>query len=197
MARVTKPVEERRREIICVAREMFLERGFDKTQMADISKKMNVASGLIYHYFESKADLLYAVADEMANARKLEMRRLLAENNMSALDRLRLLFTLPENAAAYERFGASLVKDPAVAEFCRRKISASSLSLVIELVEQGNADGSWRALYPKETAVFILHGFFGLAQEISSYPVLPADKNEIIKMFMDIIFRALNVARTD
>ena len=64
MARITKPPEERRKEFVDTAREFFIENGYEKTQMIDITKKLNVAAGTIYHYFKSKTELLYAVIDE-------------------------------------------------------------------------------------------------------------------------------------
>ncbi|MDR1639691.1 MAG: hypothetical protein LBT59_08360, partial [Clostridiales bacterium] len=35
MARVSKPVEERKQEIIDTAKALFIENGFDKTQVAE------------------------------------------------------------------------------------------------------------------------------------------------------------------
>ncbi len=91
--RVTKPVEERRQEIIGTARVMFTENGFDATQMADISNKMKVAAGTVYHYFKSKTELLYAVIDEITSENTQEKQRLLNETEGSAIDRLKFIFT--------------------------------------------------------------------------------------------------------
>lgn len=47
--------------VIEVARELFAEKGYDNTSMADICKKANVSKGLIYHHFSSKEELLKVV----------------------------------------------------------------------------------------------------------------------------------------
>ena len=47
--------------VIEIAKELFAEKGYDNTSMADICKKANVSKGLIYHHFSSKEELLRAV----------------------------------------------------------------------------------------------------------------------------------------
>ncbi len=51
--------EHRRQQIIDGALAVFSEKGFDKATNQEIAEAAGIASpGLIYHYFESKADLL-------------------------------------------------------------------------------------------------------------------------------------------
>ena len=49
---------DRRKQILKAAVDVFAERGFHRTRVSDIAKKADVAYGLIYHYFESKDDVL-------------------------------------------------------------------------------------------------------------------------------------------
>ncbi len=57
--------------VIDVARELFAEKGYDNTSMADICNKASVSKGLIYHHFSSKEELLKAIyistVEEMKN----------------------------------------------------------------------------------------------------------------------------------
>lgn len=55
--------QERRNQLIDTALELFAERGLDNTTIKDLSVKAGVAQGLIYHYFDSKEDLLRAVVE--------------------------------------------------------------------------------------------------------------------------------------
>src|SRR5215469_3803404 len=47
--------------IIDAARELFLEKGYNSTSVADILARSQVNSGSLYHFFPSKQDVLIAV----------------------------------------------------------------------------------------------------------------------------------------
>lgn len=55
---------DRRKQILKAAVEVFAERGFHRTRVSDIAKRAGVAYGLIYHYFDSKDDVLNSVFEE-------------------------------------------------------------------------------------------------------------------------------------
>lgn len=50
----------RREQILSVALGLFYRRGFKNTTVSDIAKEANISKGLIYRYFDSKADILFA-----------------------------------------------------------------------------------------------------------------------------------------
>ena len=191
MSRVTKPVEVRRQEIIDTARTMFMENGFEKTQMADISKKLNVAAGTVYHYFKSKTDLLYAVIDELMEEKMNEKRQLMKDNQGSAYELLKLTFSSFED----ETKGVlkdSFSDDPAIIQYFLTKMSNSIMPLLVSLIEQGNADGSWNCDYPTEIAVFILQGMVGVMSGEQERIDSPQEKSKRLKALINIIFRVLD-----
>lgn len=49
--------ERRRQEIICAALELFVSKGYAATKITDIAKRVNMSTGLLFHYFESKEKL--------------------------------------------------------------------------------------------------------------------------------------------
>jgi AcrR family transcriptional regulator len=53
--------EEKRREIVDVASELFEEHGFERTSMSMISERLGGSKATLYGYFKSKEDLLGAV----------------------------------------------------------------------------------------------------------------------------------------
>lgn len=57
--------EERRRQIIVVARKLFSRRDYSSVSMQEIAASAGVARGLINHYFGSKHDLYLEVARDM------------------------------------------------------------------------------------------------------------------------------------
>ncbi|MDR0836923.1 MAG: TetR/AcrR family transcriptional regulator [Propionibacteriaceae bacterium] len=187
MPRITKPVEERRQEIIDTALALFVENGFDKTQVADISKRMGVAQGLVYHYFKSKTDILYAVIDQLRAEQSANMQRLLDTHAGTTLERLSLLFETRPDFEHYGQLIPSLQSNRAVIEYCVQIMSEASLPLLVSLIEAGNADGSLNCEYPLETALFVLHGLGGLVMT-SDVAAHEETKRQAIKT---VIIRAL------
>ncbi len=55
--------EERREQLLEAALELFSSRGWEGTSMKELADSAGVAPGLIYHYFESKEDLLAKVVE--------------------------------------------------------------------------------------------------------------------------------------
>ena len=58
MVRITKEYDERLTEFLETAQQLFFQKGYEKTSVNDIIKKIGVAKGTFYHYFKSKKDLL-------------------------------------------------------------------------------------------------------------------------------------------
>jgi AcrR family transcriptional regulator len=50
--------------VIVAACELFTTQGYESTTMADVARRAEVSVGTLYHYFESKRDLLLALAME-------------------------------------------------------------------------------------------------------------------------------------
>lgn len=66
MARTPKIVEDRREQIMDAALRVFSQKGFERTTNKDIADEAAITPGLIYHYFESKDNLLKAVIEEQS-----------------------------------------------------------------------------------------------------------------------------------
>src|SRR2546429_4789390 len=67
--RAAKPRWQRRKaarpaEIVAAALQVFVERGFAATKLADVARHAGVTKGTVYLYFESKEALFKAVVRE-------------------------------------------------------------------------------------------------------------------------------------
>jgi AcrR family transcriptional regulator len=65
----TPQMSERRQkragEILAAAREMVLEKGFERTAVSEIAARVGVVEGSVFSYYATKRDLLNAVLHEM------------------------------------------------------------------------------------------------------------------------------------
>lgn len=187
MARITKTIPERHQEIIDTASMLFIENGYDKTQIADIAKQMNVAQGLIYHYFKSKTELLYAVIDEMAKEKQKMLKTALSSSESTALQKLITLLSFKLDSSSFGKLIPSIASDAAIIEYCSNKMITSTLQVLTMLIKQGNLDGSWKCEHPDATAQFILRGFSGFFDISSSID----DRQDKKQVLLDIIVRVL------
>jgi len=60
----TQAVEDKRRQLLDAAVRVFARKGFHASRVGDIAEEAGVAHGLLYHYFDSKDQVLEAVFQE-------------------------------------------------------------------------------------------------------------------------------------
>jgi len=53
-----------RRRILDVAQQVFSEKGYYRTNMEDVAKRLGVSRGALYLYFRNKEDLLKAIREK-------------------------------------------------------------------------------------------------------------------------------------
>jgi AcrR family transcriptional regulator len=56
-------VKARRMQIIKGATRLFVKKGYDRTNMREVTKACNMSMGALYHYVGSKEDILYLIID--------------------------------------------------------------------------------------------------------------------------------------
>ena len=65
---IRQPIQQRsietKRKIVLAGSELFSTNGFFKTNTAQIAKKANVSTGIVYGYFKDKKDILNDVLNE-------------------------------------------------------------------------------------------------------------------------------------
>ncbi len=145
--------EKTKFEILDAAEKLFLEKGYDKTTIADIVDEIGMTKGAIYHHFKSKMDILenlfyYRATKNLENYRTGE----------NALEDLRNLFgiSLQSHNTQAIVYSASLsLKSPEILgeQFIDTLDSAYEIS---NIIERGIKDGSINTKYPREVAELIL-----------------------------------------
>lgn len=63
MTRIVKKPEERKRELLLIAFQQFIENGYENTSIRSILKEAQGEIGMFYHYFASKKEIFDACVD--------------------------------------------------------------------------------------------------------------------------------------
>jgi AcrR family transcriptional regulator len=82
--------ERRRREVIATAARLFAERGYQATSISELTEATGLAAGGLYHYIESKDQLLILICDELLDP-LLERAREIVATPAPPADQLREL----------------------------------------------------------------------------------------------------------
>ena len=61
----TKEKEQKRKEIIKQAIQIFIQKGYHRTKIADITRSLKISTGTFYLYFNNKRDLFVEVIDDV------------------------------------------------------------------------------------------------------------------------------------
>lgn len=83
--------QNKRTEIISVARKCFSEKGFEQTSISEIAKKVKIAKGTVYLYFESKLDLFLEIIQFAREKMINKAKRISSDSNLSSSEKLKAL----------------------------------------------------------------------------------------------------------
>lgn len=83
MPRTVKDPEERKAELLDTAMRLFAEKGYDNVSVRSVAREAGVASGLAYHYFDSKQRLFDAAIGHYAERCSEGMRAVLDDGALS------------------------------------------------------------------------------------------------------------------
>jgi AcrR family transcriptional regulator len=169
--------EYRRLQILQIALEQFISKGFHGTSTREISKIAGVSSGLMFHYFKSKEALYEALIENACEAmvfdysendspvkvfeQKLtEVFQMIASNSGAAK-----MFVFMGSAA----YNAAKISPKAGEMLARHDIIRQS----IPLIEKGQQLGEIREGNPCGLSIAFWCAIQGIAEEIATNPKAP------------------------
>lgn len=186
--------DQRRRQILAVARERFVADGYSRTSVSSIVRAAGIAQGTFYLYFKSKQDVLVelrrdAVARYEAPLQALSVKPgpadlLLASAVSQIVEVLRELmplervFRAAENAENTQRAALN----------GRRRLA----KLAAVLIEQGIEEGAFQACPPMLTAQFIITLFDNVLYDALAHEQ-PGPVVQVAKEGIRFSMRALGV----
>lgn len=167
MARISKPPEVRRQEILDTAMELFAEKGYEATSMADIAKRLGVVQGLCYRYFDSKRVLFQEAMGQYVQeccAAALPLIHDRSQTIRQRIDALADLTLRTEDSARWRAFYHRPENQALHTELSGR-ICVYLEPHITEELRDACARGELQLEYPELTASYLLHAQIGLLGE--------------------------------
>ncbi|MFC5468221.1 TetR/AcrR family transcriptional regulator [Cohnella suwonensis] len=190
MARNKYP-EETINQILTVALNLFIQKGYEQTSIQDIINELGgLTKGAIYHHFKSKEEILQAVTDQLFKGVDEMLSGIRDDNGLNGLEKLRKISRVSlDNPAQNELASAApnLLRNPKMLAAQIENIIEKGVPVYIQpIIEQGMRDGSIRTDYPRELseALMILTNLWLNPAVIQASPEMMLRK---VRLFDEIL----------
>jgi AcrR family transcriptional regulator len=146
--------------ILDASEDLFLNKGYDDTNVEDILALTHLSKGGFYHYFHSKEAVLHAVLERMTDQviQKITPK---INNIPTPVDKLQAFFVLQQThklpRAKLIRTLLTKIDAPIVRFDFARKLWLRYTPLLSEIIAAGNKTGDFMNKDAKETADMIMH----------------------------------------
>lgn len=197
--------QQRRLEIISAAENVFFSQGYDNSTMDDIAQRVELSKGTLYLYFKGKDELLL----EIAHKAIAKLNELFIEHSSKEPDGINKIGAIGEAFIRYFNeyndyykiliFHFSHKTKEQECEICDKinKLKLYNHEIMVQILEDGIADGTIRADLNPKISSFILWGeSMGVMQMVSTsgdYIEKHANinKDDIVQYFFDFTYNAL------
>jgi len=174
---------DKRRLILDAAIRVFARRGFHACRVSDVADEAGVAYGLVYHYFDSKEEILNTLFQERWQLMLDAIVEIDRSNDASARDKLYLVASFIIDSYRHE---PDLMKviivevTRAANSFGREHLETirKAYGLIADIVEQARQDGSFKADISAEFAAMC---FYGAIEQLLSgwiFGIIPETEEE-------------------
>jgi len=159
---VAARLNDNRKRILQAARALVSEGGWPEAQIGNVAAAAGLATGSVYRYFPSKADLFVEVLSTVSQ-REVDVMQAIVDGSELPAQRLHAaVATFVERAMQNRRLAYALIAEPCDPEIdqARLKYRHAISRQIVRIVEAGQQSGAFRAdLDPSLAATLIVGGF--------------------------------------
>ena len=183
--------DKTRQEILNTALEIGIEEGFEAVTIRKIINKMKYSTGVVYHYFKDKQEVIDAIEKSETDWLRSEIMAL-QDNTKDIVWNMKTTFHKMMQLAHQEPEKYNLI---VLHKYSRQKPAKPEwISYLSERMKHGMEAGIFREMDPEKAALSIWSSFMGFHLMISRYSDLSPEQAE--KMFLvqfDILFKGVLV----
>ena len=154
----SKEAEERKKEILDVAEELFTSKGYDSTSTTDILERVGIARGTLYYHFKSKEEILDALIDRIIQGMVSNIHSAISDKTTVSQKLISFIGAMKVDSAIGREI-TDYAHKPQNA-LMHQKIQNSLLTVLTpvaaEIIREGMKEGSFSTDYPEEAAEMLL-----------------------------------------
>jgi AcrR family transcriptional regulator len=193
--------EERPRELLEAALGVFSQRGFRNTRLDDVAEAAGVTKGAIYHYFDTKEELLLSVIEHYQSLAFGRAEEALANRGHSAAERIeQVIKKVFQPAEARGQLLVLLIRGiahevPRVHDRWLRDGPARLWTLVAGLIEEGKRAGEFRPDADSNVAARVFISGLVLQriwnEDAKNVPEIAIDQKRLIDQSIELFLASL------
>ena len=176
-------------DVTRAAVELFASQGYANTSVQQVVEAAGVTKGALYHYFQSKDDLLFGIYERLLSLQTERLTTIVARGEPTAETLRAVCVDVIETSVDFLLEGtvffrsAHMLSAPRQQEVTRRRRSYHDTFAGI--VERGQAEGLYRTDIP--VAVLVAHFFYDVHYLSHWYkPEGPEDKTVLAQQLTDL-----------
>lgn len=145
-------------KILEVSQRLFLEKGYDNTKIQDIADELGMTKGAIYHHFESKEEIMNKLGESMF-IHNNPFETVKKRKDLNGLEKMKLVIQLhqsDEQMVELTNQVLPLLENPQILAKMFESNYQNLLPYWLELIKEGQEDGSIKTDQPKELAELLI-----------------------------------------
>lgn len=145
-------------KILEVSQRLFLEKGYDNTKIQDIADELGMTKGAIYHHFESKEEIMNKLGESMF-IHNIPFETVKKRKDLNGLEKMKLVIQLhqsDEQMVELTNQALPLLENPQILAKMFESNYQNLLPYWLELIKEGQEDGSIKTDQPKELAELLI-----------------------------------------
>ncbi|RGD74931.1 TetR/AcrR family transcriptional regulator [Anaerofustis stercorihominis] len=158
--RIVKEAEERKNEILDIAEQQFVAKGFDSTSTNDILREIGIARGTLYYHFKSKEEILDAVTERITEQLVEKAKEIFNKKELSVFERIIMIINslnISSGNLGHEILEQVHRPQNALMHQKMQKCVLSGITpLITSLIEELITQGTCQTDYPQEVAEMAL-----------------------------------------
>ncbi len=185
--RITKKPEERKKELVDIAEQLFIKNGYEQTAVSDIVKKAKVAQGTFYYYFKTKEEILDLLTDRYIKSNVKGYEKIANQKGLDALEKIINIFQF---SSSFRKDRKSLIqylhedKNAHLHLKFERKLPVMIAEPLSIIISQGVQEKYFDTAFPLEAA----KAFIGVsAMVMQGINNIKPDSEEYTKMLLATI----------
>lgn len=162
MIRITKSPDERKNEILEAAMNLFFEKGFQKTAVSDIVKKLGIAQGTFYYYFKSKEEVLDEIIHLYVEMIIKSAIPIVEDKSLNAIDKMKKILMIEFNVNNENEtivFNLHSMENLDIHQKIFSAMVKTYAPILVKVIEQGNKERLLNTKYPLESVEVLFVGF--------------------------------------